>query len=255
MTGGVLNNPGASMQNRIDELNLDITTFIAALTAYPLLVYSLYLPWADTQLITSTRVLIPVGVLTVVLFWIVFKSYRLMMERNSLRLGLEAKMAFGQELNQLMFNGFRIFHDVPTDDFNIDHVAVGPTGVYAVETQERTRAVRKKGKVEATVAYDGEALQFPSWYATEPLLKAQRQADWLGTWLADTVGESVYAQAVLALPGWYVVRKAARPIRVISGKEAYSLIKPNGIDLSAETIERIAHQLEQRCRDVEPVRF
>jgi hypothetical protein len=154
-----------------------------------------------------------------------------------------------------MFNGFRVFHDFPAEQFNIDHVVVGSTGVYAVETKGRTKALRKKNKVDATVAYDGKALKFPSWYETEPLLQAQRQAEWLGKWLTGAVGASVYAQAVLALPGWYVVRNVDRPIKVISGKEAYSLAKPSGIELSAEMIQRIAHQVEQRCRDVEPVAY
>ena len=255
ITGRLLRSPGASLQNRIDELSLDISAYIAALPVMPLLLYSFYLPLKHTQQTTPIGVAILVAFVIVVLLWIGFKLYQLMTERNHCRLGFEAEMAVGQELNQLMFNQFRVYHDVPAEDFNIDHVAVGSTGVYAIETKGRTKALTKKGKVDATVAYDGQKLEFPSWYETAPLLQAQRQADWLGKWLTSAVGAPVHAQAVLALPGWYVVRKADRPIRVISGKEAYALAKPNGIDLSTEMIQRIAHQLEQRCRDVEPVAY
>lgn len=255
LTGRLLRSPGASLQHRIDELSLDITAYIAVLPAFPLLIYSLYLPWVHAQKTTTASVLILFGFVFVVLFWIGFKVYRLMTERNNCRLGLDAEMAVGQELNQLMYNGFRIYHDFPAENFNIDHVAVGPTGVYAVETKGRTKTLRKKGKVEASVAYDGQALKFPSWYETEPLLQAQRQADWLGQWLTSAIGAQVYAQPVLALPGWYVVRNVERPIKVISGKEAYSLAKPSGIELGEEMIQRIAHQVEQRCRDVEPIAY
>ncbi len=255
ITGHLLRSPGASLQSRIDELSVDITAYIAVVSAIPLLTYSLYLPLNHAQKTTPGSVVILVGCVIAVLSRIGFKVYRLMTERNNCRLGLDAEMFVGQELNQLMFNGFRVYHDVPTDAFNIDHVAVGPTGVYAVETKGRAKALKKKGKVDATVAYDGKVLKFPSWYETEPLLQAQRQAEWLGKWLTGAVGAPVYAQAVLALPGWYVVRNVDRPIKVISGKEAYSLAKPSGIELSAEMIQRVAHQLEQRCRDVEPVAY
>ena len=255
LTGLLLRSPGASLQSRIDELNLDIMAYVAVLPAFPLLVYSLSLPLVHAQKTTTASVVILVCFVIGAFLWVGFRVYRLMTERNNCRLGLDAEMAVGQELNQLMFNGFRVFHDFPAEGFNIDHVVVGATGVYAVETKGRAKALKKKGKVEATVAYDGKSLQFPSWYETEPLLQAQRQAEWLGQWLTSAVGASVYAQPVLALPGWYVVRNVDRPIKVISGKEAYSLAKPSGIALEAEMIQRIAHQLEQRCRDVEPVAY
>jgi len=255
ITGHLLRSPGTSLQRRIDDLGVDITAYVAVLPAFPLMIYALYLPLKHAQKTTTTSVVIIVGTMIVVSSWIGFKVYRLMTERNNCRLGLDAEMAVGQELNQLMSNGFRIYHDFPAENFNIDHVAVGPTGIYAVETKGRTKALKKKGKVDATVAYDGQALKFPSWYETEPLLQAQRQAEWLGKWLTSAVGDSVYAQAVLALPGWYVVRNVDRPIKVISGKEAYSLARPSGIELNDEMIQRVAHQLEQRCRDVEPVAY
>lgn len=45
-------------------------------------------------------------------------------------------MAAAEEINQLMRQGFTTFHDVPAEPgFNIDHVIVGPTGVFAVETK------------------------------------------------------------------------------------------------------------------------
>lgn len=255
LTGQLLRSPGASLQNRVDDLGVEIMAYVAAVPAFPLLIHSLYLSLLHAQKNTPINVSVLIVALTGLLLWIGFKLNQLMTERNNCRLGIDAKASVGQELNQLMFNQFRVYHDVPAEHFNIDHVAVGPTGVYAVETRGRSRAIRKKGKVDATVAYDGQKLEFPGWYETEPLLQAQLQADWLSEWLTSTVGAPVSAQAVLALPGWYVVRKANQPIRVISGKEAYALAKPNGITLDDEMIQRIAHQLEERCREVEPAAY
>jgi len=52
----------------------------------------------------------------------------------------------------------------------------------------------------------------------------------------------------------YVERKARNDVNVISGMEAPILLKGTpGLTLADSLVRRIAHQLEQRCRDVEPV--
>ncbi len=43
-----------------------------------------------------------------------------------------------EQLKELDANDFRCFHDVVRDGFNIDHVVVGPPGVFAVETKFRS---------------------------------------------------------------------------------------------------------------------
>lgn len=59
--------------------------------------------------------------------------------RRSYQLGYEGEIAVGQELNQLMLDGYRVYHDFPGDKFNIDHIVVGPPGVFAVETKARSK--------------------------------------------------------------------------------------------------------------------
>ncbi|MDP2056521.1 MAG: hypothetical protein Q8K35_02020 [Thiobacillus sp.] len=75
---------------------------------------------------------------------------------------------------------------------------------------------------------------------------------WLSKWLTSAVGESVTVKPVLALPGWFVDRKGRGDALVISGREAPSILKAKHEPLSDSLIKRIEHQLEQRCRDVEP---
>jgi homoserine kinase len=45
-----------------------------------------------------------------------------------------------EEINLLMLDGCRVFHDVPIEPYgNIDHVIVAPSAVYAVETKTRRK--------------------------------------------------------------------------------------------------------------------
>jgi hypothetical protein len=72
-------------------------------------------------------------------------------------------------------------------------------------------------------------------------------------WLGKAVGEAVRVRPVVALPGWYVERSSSNGIPVINPKKFRSIAKQkNGDILSGQMISRIVHQLEQKCRDVEP---
>lgn len=59
---------------------------------------------------------------------------------------------------------------------------------------------------------------------------------------------------VVALPGWFVERTGRGRVRVFSGKELAGLLKSRGTQaLTTQDVQRIAHQVEQRCRTVTPL--
>lgn len=191
-----------------------------------------------------------------VIIWLSHRLYRILRRRQDLYLGLDAELAVGQELNALMFEGFRVFHDFPAENFNIDHIAVGPAGVFAVETKGRSKPIKGRGNVDAKVLSDGEVLRFPDWTETEPLEQARRQANWLSKWMSSAVGQPVTVKPVLALPGWFVEMTKRGDVVVYSGKspQFFSKLK-SGEGLPESLVLRIAHQLEQRCRDVAPAAY
>jgi hypothetical protein len=60
--------------------------------------------------------------------------------------------------------------------------------------------------------------------------------------------------AIVALPGGFVDRTGRGRVRVFSGKELAGLLKSRGTQpLTAQDVQRIAHQVEQRCRTVAPL--
>jgi hypothetical protein len=170
------------------------------------------------------------------------------------RLGLDAELAVGQELDQLMRKGAVVFHDLPADNFNIDHIVISTQGVFAIETKGYAKPNRSMGTADAKVEFDGRVLRFPTRATDKPLEQAKRQAQWVSKWLTSAVGSQIFATPVLALPGWYVDRKGKGDVRVFSGKELPALLSRPGIQpLSEQDVQRVAYQVEQRCRDVKPV--
>lgn len=246
----MLRAPGESNSRRIEQLNTDIDMYFTFSGVVPLLCYAGYLTTRYVALTPAPPLPFLVIATGVVAYYGV-RLYRLIKRRNQELLGLDCERAVGQELNQLMLDGYRVYHDFRGRGFNIDHIVIGENGVFAVETKGRPKPVRGRGREDARVVYDGQMLQFPTWREKRPIDQAKRQAGWLSEWLGKAVGEPVAVRPVLALPGWLVERRNQNFL-IYNGKNPQFLGKINGTaPLSPEMVQRIAFQVEQRCRDVE----
>lgn len=247
--------PGQSLIEKIDEINDDLVAYMAMLIAMPILFYAFYI----SDLYFQRR---PLS-LNLALFYIIigilfiggltFKMVKLLNLRRKTRLGYEGEVATGQELNRLMLHGYHVYHDFVADNFNIDHIVVGPSGVFAVETKARAKPTSNNRKEDAQVIYDGRCIHFPTWKEIKPLEQAKNQAEWLARWLSSTTGEQTRVRPVLTLPGWFVTRAASDGIPVINPKQFMSIAKPvNGYQLDERRIKSIVHQIDQHCRNIKP---
>jgi hypothetical protein len=254
LTSELLRSPGESLRMQIDDLNDKIDTALFGVSAIPISLYAMWLSQVYFKMMENTfsnaalYLVIAVG-------FLIYQArtlYNTLGRRNNLRLGLDCEQAVGQELNQLMLDGCRVFHDFDADGFNIDHIVIGSNGVFAIETKGRAKPDRGRGKEDVRVVYDGKSLQFPTWKETEPLEQAKRQAVWLSSWLTKATGDQIVAKPALALPGWYVDRQG-KDLLVYSGKNPRFIATiSTETPLTAAMIERAAYQIEQKCRDVEP---
>lgn len=251
LTSQMLRAPGESIGQRIEKLNDDINICFSFLLILPLLFYSIYLPSMLDGKAQSSPV---VYVISAVVFLAYFglRLYKAVRQRHNECLGLDCERAVGEELNQLMLDGCRVYHDFQADKFNIDHIVISENGVFAIETKGRAKPDRGRGQTDVRVVYDGQKLQFPTWYEEEPVEQAKRQAAWLSSWLTKAVGEHIAVKPALALPGWFVERKKP-DFLIFSGKNPQFITKIKTVTpLSPELIQRVAHQIEQQCRDVVP---
>jgi hypothetical protein len=184
--------------------------------------------------------------------YLVWKVIRLIERRRSLRIGLAGEMVAGEELNRLMLDAYHVYHDFPAGRFNIDHILVGPSGVFAVETKARSKGSRGKPTDETKVIYDGVRLRFPTWTTTKPLEQAKAQAVWLSKWLSGAVGDPVRVSPMVTIPGWYIDRQSPNGVPVLNPKQVKGYLDGEKEAVLSETmIKRICHQLEQKCRDVD----
>ena len=217
--------PGESLQNEINDLDLDIIMYIFAPSLYTLFTYAAYL--SDAYYSNTTRNNIPVVLIVsaiIIASYFVKKSLGLISKRNNLRVGLEAERAVGEELNRICTFGCLSFHDFPAGNFNIDHILISKSGVYAIETKGRSKliAVDNNWKVQ----YENNKLIFPNTEETKPIQQAKNQAQWLSNFLSQKLRDEIQVKAVLAIPGWYTeLKQKPKNLIITNGKNLTFLAK------------------------------
>jgi len=256
LTNNLMRPPGESVRNKIDTLTSDVMGYMMVLFMLPVLIYSMALSGYVFGKPPSSFILlfyVALGLGSIIYF--LSKTYKDTSLRAKYMLGLDAEMYVGQELNLLMREGYWVFHDFPAEKFNIDHIVVGPNGVFAVETKGRSKPGKDK-VLKREVMYNGSTLSFPGWSESKPIDQAVRQAAWLQAWLTKSIGEPVITKPILAIPGWFITRTKQGGIPVINGKNSNAFFtRANGQALSKIQVNRIAFCIEQRCRNIEPQAF
>lgn len=181
-------------------------------------------------------------------------------EIRDCRLGFLGERAVGEELNQLLASGWKVFHDIEFHDnpgqkpFNVDHVVVGTGGVFAIETKTRRKKVKHKyDDPKNEVVFDGTKLAYPWGDEHFGIDQAKKRAAYLADWMKKQLGEEIFVQPILALPGWKVTIRAKSSLWVVSGRAVASLFKNEQKKqiLDEKTFHRITALLDQKCRDVE----
>jgi len=141
--------------------------------------------------------------------------------------GLHGERAVAFVLKDLERQGYAVFHDVPSlrrpGEANIDHVVIGPSGVYAIET----KAIRKRdGQRSLEFTGDGLIIDGKN-LSLDPLPQARAVSDDLKSVLERFAGATCDIQPVVALPGWYVtssLKPWKQPIWVVNENALVSLI-------------------------------
>ncbi|MBZ9567277.1 nuclease-related domain-containing protein [Modicisalibacter tunisiensis] len=247
-----LREPGQALRDRLDHAftGLFLNGALGPIVILAPLTYgmgrmivtdaSIWLEWAVYGLICSALVL---------LFCLLL--IRDFQRIRRLKLGLACELAVGQELERLIRpedHPYFVFHDIPSDTFTIDHVALTPHGVFVIETRARTFPLDASGQPQCDVAVESQRLRFPGWSERQPLRKTRQAAEWMRHWLARECNADIPVRGVLVLPGWRIdLEKAPPGLDVVNGENlTRRLIDTPLGPLDPATHDRVAQALRRR---------
>ncbi len=249
--------PGESLRRKIAKIDEDMPLQMIMVSCLPFILLGIVLLPVGKfgNAISMAALVVAALILLLGMAGICIWTIRHIKIRRNYLLGYLGERAVAEELEPLSREGYHVFHDVPVENakgsFNLDHVVVGPTGLFAIETKTRRKGRARKGFDDHRVFYDGRQLIWPWAEDIHGLKQAQNEAEWLTKWVKQMTGMQISAKPILALPGWWVVTRVLGPVSVQNPKNLPSNIRGKGIRvLDNAQIDLIARQLDGRCRDV-----
>ena len=114
---------------------------------------------------------------------------------------IRGERVVGQMLEELRADGYKVFHDLTQEGYNVDHVLVGPGGVFAVETKTWSKPATRKAEVH----FDGEHLLVDG-FAPErcPVRRRGRVPTACGRSSSGRPAADVPVRPVVLFPSWWV---------------------------------------------------
>lgn len=159
------------------------------------------------------------------------------------RIGAEGERRTARYLDGLAEAGFIVLHDrkVPGYGGNLDHVAIGPTGVWAIETKNVA------GKVEI----DGDSLRIRGYRQDKMVDQVYREA----TAVQVALGESLTRLGLTVTPviclhrgelPWF--NKTVRGVRLASGRQLVRLLRGGEARINADDVRALAAAADRVLR-------
>jgi hypothetical protein len=252
-------------------LGLVLTATFPVFVGVTLLVTFAFQSWGEPlgQVLADAGLTL-VGWLIVLAFAVRSCRKQLGQVRN-LRLGMQAERFVGQQLERSRRLGYSVFHDLVDEKrkFNIDHVAIGPAGVFVVETKGRSKPLRGKAK-DIRITFDGQALAFMEDGDTRcktdaPLGQVEANARWVRELLTKLLADRgnrvcrfardrpMPMSPVVVYPGWFIdfdrAKKQGYTTAVTNDRNLLRYIRRCPQRLSKDEVLELSALLGEYLRD------
>ena len=187
------------------------------------------------------------GLLATLLAAAAFALYRLVLtirQWRQVRYLRDANIAVGHSLQRIAVGHGRVFHDVLTPTGTVDHVLVGPGGIYAVNVVAH-RAMRREN-VELA---DGE-LHFRPDGKTFPIAGIASKTTRLEQEFRDLLKNAVRVRSIIAVPGWHADSQSSEGHLIVNERTLPMLRgwKDEADYLMDEDVQALQQHLTKNCK-------
>lgn len=167
--------------------------------------------------------------------------------------GITGGKSVGQFLEQFRAHGYQIFHNVPGDPakseyFNIDHVLIGPGGVFTIQTKDERIPASGHRVIKSdrqNVLVNGIQPQ------SDPIKLALAQRCYLRNLLIESTGQALPVFPIVVYPGWYVQNKApGSTVQVLNEKMMSHVLNASVAVLAEDQVHMAAYHISRHILSV-----
>jgi hypothetical protein len=247
INASALRYPGQSLTEEIQDIaydniftNFSMATMLIAITGYQ---------WYER---ISDKPPIPEVWTFITIVFVGYASVKFYYAKNEIKnrkLGRDGERVVGQFLETLRGDDYHVFHDLKDENFNVDHVIIGPAGAFTIETKTWS----KPSKGQAIIDYDGENISMNG-FAPEknPIIQARAQKDWLQKLILKTTGKKISVRPVVVYPGWFIrTKKSDSDVWVLEPKALPKYLKNEKKVFDNKEADEIAFQISRHIRSNE----
>ncbi|WP_299735538.1 nuclease-related domain-containing protein [uncultured Endozoicomonas sp.] len=235
-----LRNPGQSLDEKIHHLQ-DVETNSYLLIALSALVMAFY-EWFRWYTDVGYH---PIALTIFALLVCVYcgrKVRQVVYRGRRLKQGRDGEKIVGQYLDGFKSIGYRVFHDIVCDGFNIDHVITCEHGVFTVET----KTYSKPGSGRPEILVKGDKITVNGFTTNKIVYQAKGEAAWLKQMLLETTGENYPVRPVVLFPEWYVnSSQASLDLWVLNPKALPTFISNTPKLLSQQQVMQLTYSVSR----------
>lgn len=179
--------------------------------------------------------------------WGAVRILQLRKRVKALKQGRDGERVVGQFLDGLREDGARIFHDIPGENFNLDHVVISQHGIFVVETKTFS-----KPNPNSQITIAGEHLLVAGRKMDRDAIQQVRaQVSWLTRVLEESTGKRLPIKGAVVFPGWFVEPPPSGSkldIWVLEPKALPAFIEQQPMRLTATDVSLAAYHLSRYIR-------
>lgn len=244
-----LPNPGSSLNSQIKSIIDDDA--VPWLATSGMTIYLAVMEWVRFYIPMDPKPWLFTSLSFLVVVLTIWRIQKLRKILTPLRQGRDGEIAVGQFLERCREQGARVFHDIPSKDFNLDHVIIHTSGIYVIET----KTISKPRTGESKLIFDGNSISSQGIFSTDnPITQVLAAKNWLTTLLQESTGRRLSSQLirpVIVYPGWYVqVTPEAKKssVWVLNPKALPDFIRYGKDQLSSEDVHLYSLHLSKYTR-------
>lgn len=241
-----LRNPGDSVQEELSDLFVDKVLYHLVVAGF--LIMLALVEWSRWYFQKPPSPLFYTIIAIAYIAYAAIKIRKSIKTAKNLKLGRDGERAVGQYLEELRESGAKVFHDIPGQNFNLDHVVIHSSGIYVIETKTHS----KPDKGRATIVFDGETVTY--WGRQpdrNPITQVKAAASWLSELLNESCGRKTNIRPVVVYPGWYIEPTAeakSSDVWVLNPKALPAFIGHSRTTLTPEEMKLFAFHLSRYVR-------
>lgn len=239
-----LRNPGQSTGDRLNNMIFEKVGIWATIAAFALFLTTI--EWIRWCFNVSPQPIIFSVIAVAIIIFAIWRIRKVPKSAKPLALGRDGEIVVGQLLETLHRDGYRVFHDIPGERGNIDHVIVGPGGIFVIETKTNSKPIGRDSKVK----YDGHCLKVDGFIPDrDPIAQVKAAVEQINQILHQFTGKQYPIRPVVVYAGWYIDRPKAFDVWVMNENLLVKWVKKAYSKLSDEDIQKATGSLEMYIRN------